>query len=205
MTGSSDGVVRMWSSDLIEVAAEAGAKKSNSSRAGSEEGFVLVTGDADDQPSVDYSWRRQLVYRGKLTMHTAFERPDNVEPAAVTALSVSKDHKNIYVGDARGRVFSWMVASKPGKGMVDHWVKDENASACVDCGVKFTIYERRHHCRNCGQLYCSSCSKWSHEIPKFKISKPVRVCKACYDSLTAEKAAASSNVAPATAASPKKL
>ena len=137
MTGSSDGVVRMWSSDLVEVPAK------KSSRAASEEGFVVVAGDEDvtePQNSADgYAWRRQLVYRGKLTMHTAFERPDNVEPAAVTALSVSKDHRSIYVGDSRGRVFSWMVASKPGKGMVDHWVKDENASACVDCGVKFTV------------------------------------------------------------------
>ena len=118
----------MWSSDLVEVPASAEAKKS--SRAASEEGFVVVTGNIDhvtqavpDQASAasvasadGYAWRRQLVYRGKLTMHTAFERPDNVEPAAVTALSVSKDHRSIYVGDSRGRVFSWMVAGKPGKG-----------------------------------------------------------------------------------------
>jgi hypothetical protein len=31
--------------------------------------------------------------------------------------------------------------------MVDHWVKDEGVRGCVDCGVKFTIYERKHHCR----------------------------------------------------------
>jgi hypothetical protein len=31
--------------------------------------------------------------------------------------------------------------------MVDHWVKDEGVSGCSDCGVKFTIYERKHHCR----------------------------------------------------------
>ena len=32
----------------------------------------------------------QLVFRAKLTQHTAFERADNTEPAAVTALAVSK-------------------------------------------------------------------------------------------------------------------
>ena len=123
MTGSSDGVVRMWSSDLVEVPAAP-----QKGRAASEEGFVVVAdGGVDDPPAVGpaehpaaaadgYAWRRQLVYRGKLTMHTAFERPDNVEPAAVTAVSVSKDHRSIYVGDSRGRVFSWMVASRPGKG-----------------------------------------------------------------------------------------
>ena len=54
--------------------------------------------------------------RAKLTMHTAFERTDNTEPAAVTALAMSKDHRTLYVGDDRGRVFSWVVSNKPGKG-----------------------------------------------------------------------------------------
>ena len=65
--------------------------------------------------------------------------------------------------------------------------------------VFFQIYERRHHCRSCGQLFCSSCSQYQAEIPRFKICKPVRVCKACYDSLIAEKMTAST-----TKSSPKK-
>ena len=56
------------------------------------------------------------MFRAKLTMHTAFERPDNVDPAGVTALAISKDHKSVYVGDEKGRVFTWAVSSKPGKG-----------------------------------------------------------------------------------------
>jgi hypothetical protein len=37
-----------------------------------------------------FHWQKQLVFRSKLTMHTAFERKDNKDPAAVTALAVSK-------------------------------------------------------------------------------------------------------------------
>ena len=37
-----------------------------------------------------FVWQKQLVFRSKLTMHTAFERKDNKEPAAVTCISVSK-------------------------------------------------------------------------------------------------------------------
>ena len=66
-----------------------------------------------------YTWVRKLIFRAKLTMHTAFEREDNYDPAAITALSVSKDHKTVYVGDDKGRVFSWTVSSKPGKGEGD--------------------------------------------------------------------------------------
>uniref|UniRef100_A0A8D1T207 WD repeat and FYVE domain-containing protein 3 n=1 Tax=Sus scrofa TaxID=9823 RepID=A0A8D1T207_PIG len=37
-----------------------------------------------------YRWERQLVFRSKLTMHTAFDRKDNAHPAEITALGVSK-------------------------------------------------------------------------------------------------------------------
>ena len=145
-----------------------------------------------------YTWKRQLVFRAKLTMHTAFERPDNTEPAAVTALAISKDHRTVYVGDERGRVFSWTVASKAGKGMVDHWWRDEGVGSCLDCGIKFTIYERRHHCRSCGRVFCSSCSQYQAEIPRLKIMQPVRVCKSCHDSLlrAASNAVTSENLIP---------
>ena len=53
-----------------------------------------------DKKSVQYSfhvihfpgfkWQRQLVFCSKLTMHTAYERKDNKEPAAVSAIAVSK-------------------------------------------------------------------------------------------------------------------
>ena len=35
-------------------------------------------------------WQRQLIFRSKLTMHTAYDRPDNSEPASVTSIAVSK-------------------------------------------------------------------------------------------------------------------
>lgn len=37
-----------------------------------------------------FMWQRQLVFRSKLTMHTAYDRKDNSEPASITALAVSK-------------------------------------------------------------------------------------------------------------------
>lgn len=37
-----------------------------------------------------FKWQRQLVFRSKLTMHTAYDRKDNAEPASITALAVSR-------------------------------------------------------------------------------------------------------------------
>lgn len=117
--------------------------------------FVLI--DGRKGPEVlkpGHVWRQQLVFRGKLTMHTAFERKDNREPAAITAITCSKDSRTLLVGDARGRVFSWTAGE--GRGLLsDHWVKDELAEVCGQCRVKFSLTERRHHCRSCGNLFCS--------------------------------------------------
>lgn len=74
-----------------------------------------------------------------------------------TSVVFSRDHKSMFVGDAKGRVYSWSVADEPGRGAANHWVKDEGGDGCTACGAKFSFAERRHHCRNCGQLFCS---KW---------------------------------------------
>ncbi|MBN3292841.1 WDFY3 protein, partial [Polypterus senegalus] len=134
-----------------------------------------------------YRWERQLVFRSKLTMHTAFERKDNSHPAEITAIAISKDHNKILVGDNRGRVFSWSVSDQPGRSAADHWVKDEGGDNCSGCSVRFSLTERRHHCRNCGQLFCQKCSRFQSEIKRLKISSPVRVCQNCYYNLQHER------------------
>ncbi|XP_013921886.1 PREDICTED: WD repeat and FYVE domain-containing protein 3 [Thamnophis sirtalis] len=134
-----------------------------------------------------YRWERQLVFRSKLTMHTAFDRKDNAHPAEITALAISKDHSRILVGDSRGRVFSWSVSDQPGRSAADHWVKDEGGDSCSSCSVRFSLTERRHHCRNCGQLFCQKCSRFQSEIKRLKISSPVRVCQNCYYNLQHER------------------
>ncbi|XP_041955880.1 WD repeat and FYVE domain-containing protein 3 isoform X5 [Alosa sapidissima] len=134
-----------------------------------------------------YRWERQLVFRSKLTMHTAFDRKDNAHPAEITALAISKDHSKILVGDGRGRVFSWSVSEQPGRSAADHWVKDEQVDSCSGCTVRFSLTERRHHCRNCGQLFCQKCSRFQSEIKRLKISSPVRVCQNCYYNLQHER------------------
>lgn len=77
------------------------------------------------------------------------------EPCTRSLLPVlCRDHSRILVGDSRGRVFSWSVSDQPGRSAADHWVKDEGGDSCSGCSVRFSLTERRHHCRNCGQLFC---------------------------------------------------
>lgn len=47
--------------------------------------------------SVGFKWQRQLIFRTKLTMHTAYDRQDNSEPASITSIAISKYSKSISV------------------------------------------------------------------------------------------------------------
>ena len=55
------------------------------------------------------------------------------------------------------------------------WMPDSHVSRCYSCSTPFTLTRRRHHCRICGMVFCSKCSKWSVETAKGK----VRCCKNC--------------------------
>ncbi|XP_078431460.1 RING/FYVE/PHD-type zinc finger family protein [Wolffia australiana] len=61
------------------------------------------------------------------------------------------------------------------------WLPDSAASACMLCGVRFhPIMCSRHHCRFCGGIFCSDCSKGRSLVPlKFRACDPQRVCDVC--------------------------
>ncbi|KAF8413674.1 hypothetical protein HHK36_001666 [Tetracentron sinense] len=61
------------------------------------------------------------------------------------------------------------------------WLADSAASACMLCSVRFhPIMCSRHHCRFCGGIFCSGCSKGRSLLPvKFRTGDPQRVCDVC--------------------------
>ncbi|XXQ36227.1 1-phosphatidylinositol-3-phosphate 5-kinase [Plasmodiophora brassicae] len=38
------------------------------------------------------------------------------------------------------------------------WMPDQSCQTCYNCEASFSFFRRRHHCRLCGQIFCSSCS-----------------------------------------------
>jgi len=74
------------------------------------------------------------------------------------------------------------------KGIPPSWVSDESVARCMGrtCRKSFTLFNRRHHCRHCGGVFCHYCTERSISISKFGYHAPVRVCEPCHLLITKE-------------------
>lgn len=56
---------------------------------------------------------------------------------------------------------------------VTRWVPDHMASHCFNCDCEFWLAKRRHHCRNCGNVFCAGCCHLKLPIPDQQDRKSV--------------------------------
>lgn len=74
-----------------------------------------------------------------------------------------------------------MPAQVPSK---EEWVRDDEVNECMVCGVvKFSLLNRRHHCRRCGRVVCAGCSQKLTLIDN--VSR--RTCDDCFRQIEAQK------------------
>eukprot|EP01105_Mastigella_eilhardi_P020568 TRINITY_DN4906_c0_g1_i1.p1 TRINITY_DN4906_c0_g1~~TRINITY_DN4906_c0_g1_i1.p1 ORF type:complete len:850 (-),score=198.59 TRINITY_DN4906_c0_g1_i1:130-2679(-) len=57
------------------------------------------------------------------------------------------------------------------------------AKSCRLCGKQFSVINLKHHCRNCGKVFCGACSGKRRVLHNLG-GKPRRVCDTCYDFLS---------------------
>lgn len=68
----------------------------------------------------------------------------------------------------------------------DFWMPDQSCRVCYECDSQFTVFNRRHHCRLCGRVFCAKCT--AHSIPILseesksdrEESERIRVCNYCF-------------------------
>lgn len=78
----------------------------------------------------------------------------------------------------------WINKLKPVNEEKDHWVPDEAVSKCTGCGSDFSAFNRRHHCRNCGDVFCDKCTQGRTPLTADDNAQPVRVCDRCMVEVT---------------------
>jgi hypothetical protein len=67
------------------------------------------------------------------------------------------------------------------------WVPDTHVTACQlsSCGKKFSLFERKHHCRQCGKVVCGTCSPEKRYLNY--LQKKERVCNECVKAFAGHK------------------
>ncbi|KAE9598078.1 hypothetical protein Lal_00004213 [Lupinus albus] len=80
--------------------------------------------------------------------------------------------------------FPWR--GEPANVSRDFWMPDQSCRLCYECDSPFTLFNRRHHCRLCGRIFCGKCTTNSVPAPSrsqtnsWDESERIRVCNYCY-------------------------
>ncbi|KDO53777.1 hypothetical protein CISIN_1g0002781mg, partial [Citrus sinensis] len=97
--------------------------------------------------------------------------------------------------DASNKTFSELICilkswiswrSEPSHLSRDFWMPDQSCRVCYECDSQFTVFNRRHHCRLCGRVFCGQCT--SNSIPAPSVDpktaqeqwEKLRVCNYCF-------------------------
>jgi len=71
------------------------------------------------------------------------------------------------------------------------WVPNAKITRCQLCNTSFSVITRKHHCRSCGQIFCSNCCYLYQSLPsylprthtRFCDGHKHRVCNACHSDI----------------------
>lgn len=67
----------------------------------------------------------------------------------------------------------------------EYWRKDEEVHKCHNCETIFERYElSKHHCRDCGEIFCNTCTTKRAKVPHRGWMEPSRVCDDCHRKLS---------------------
>jgi len=137
-------------------------------------------GELEQDLKIEREWRERLQETNvsdreaitKLKQETDFLR------------QVSNDYENIRRENGRlremsrendktleelGQQLSWnklqLDSMKEETQVAGAWERDSDALSCKLCDKEFNIARRKHHCRNCGGIFCDSCSDNKMELP----------------------------------------
>ncbi|DAA75873.1 TPA_exp: Uncharacterized protein A8136_1244 [Trichophyton benhamiae CBS 112371] len=96
----------------------------------------------------------------------SFVRPDEETTETQSAASPPSSSMSRQLNSLRHRERSFTDYRLP------RWQPDSEVTECPICGITFTFWFRKHHCRKCGRVVCAACSPHRITIPQQFIVRP---------------------------------
>lgn len=131
--------------------------------------------------SVDITARR---VRLKSNSYTTTNILDTVAAASIQLKEMDGVTISEQLAEKKKGFPDWKNLIKPGNEEKDHWVPDEASVKCTACSTYFGAFVRRHHCRNCGDIFCDKCTQGRIALTAEENAQQVRVCDQCMAEVT---------------------
>ncbi|TMX01924.1 hypothetical protein EJD97_023128 [Solanum chilense] len=138
--------------------------------------------------SVDMEPRR---IRLKSNSYTVNNMLDTVTAASIQVKEMGESNKSSdsikgseQAAEKKKGFADLMKLMRPLNEEKDFWVPDEAVRKCTACATDFSAFNRKHHCRNCGDIFCDKCTQGRVALTADEDAQPVRVCDRCMAEVT---------------------
>ena len=123
-----------------------------------------------------------LVVDVPMTIEPSASMYSDARPAGAPFDVVAAQHAGGAAGAFVLKAANVAATLPPGVVFRPPWADDKTSRACKSCYAPFTLVNRRHHCRACGDIFCKKCAGWKVDLPRLGYATPQRVCQGCMES-----------------------
>ncbi|KAI9511722.1 hypothetical protein F5148DRAFT_1168306 [Russula earlei] len=148
--------------------------------------LVSLTPVVSEGPSFNVDFDLSLT-RGVFINSSVSDNIDGgIYGTTIPGFSIPEDSRSIRTSASvkRSGSVSKVIRRIRGEGLSrDYWMDDKTCKECYDCKSVFTAWRRKHHCRICGQIFCSRCASNIIKGSRFGHDGMIRVCNLCLEKL----------------------
>ncbi|CAE6401259.1 unnamed protein product [Rhizoctonia solani] len=131
----------------------------------------------------------RYVAEGAYVSPQTYDGVEGMYGTSIPGFAIPDDARSVrtVASTKRGASVSKAIRRLRGEGLSrDYWMDDEHCKECYDCKSVFTTWRRKHHCRVCGQIFCSRCAANIISSSRFGQEGMIRVCNLCLQVLEDE-------------------
>ncbi|KAJ7654729.1 hypothetical protein B0H17DRAFT_1266831 [Mycena rosella] len=148
--------------------------------------LVSLTPAQSEVPTYSVEYERSPSRTGMFTLPSYDSQDGGIFGTSIPGFPIQDDARSIKTTTSlhRSNSVSKVIRRIRGEGLSkDYWMDDENCKECYDCESIFTTWRRKHHCRICGQIFCSRCASNIIKGSRFGHDGMIRVCNLCVEKL----------------------